>query len=275
MRVHRLRVRQNCIRTTPKRSAERRLFSEHTGTWNEAAELASGYEDGEILRRVLVASRAVQDGKAVHERDSVNFDRIQYSWPVLAALMWSVAISGELRVIDVGGSLGSSLRQNRRFIEGLPKVSWAVVEQAAFVEAGKENFASDVLSFHETIAGAAKTRPTVGLLSSSLQYLGNPTEVLESLTQTSIEKLIIDRTPVHDEGADIIAIQEVPAIIYPATYPAWLFSLPRLLETLGRLGWSIIEQFDTLERPMQTRQGRSFRWTGIICARTECGQYEN
>jgi hypothetical protein len=47
----------------------------------------------------------VKTGEAVYERDSVLFDEIQYSFPVIAALLRvASANKGKLNVLDFGGS---------------------------------------------------------------------------------------------------------------------------------------------------------------------------
>ena len=44
----------------------------------------------------------VKKGEAVYERDSMIFDQIEYSWPVLFGLMWAAAQnSGYLKVLDL------------------------------------------------------------------------------------------------------------------------------------------------------------------------------
>lgn len=254
---------------TSKRRAGPSPFEDFAGTWAEAQAAVEGYAAADIIGRVLQASLAVHEGRAVHERDSVNFDRIHYSWPVLAGLLWSAAENGgSLRVIDLGGSLGTSYRQNRRLLSGMREVSWAVVEQPNFVSAGRKHFEDGVLTFHETMSAASATRPRVGLVSSSLQYLEDPHGALADLTATGISMLIIDRTPVHLGGDDRLTLQHVPPSIYPATYPARLLSQPKLLQTLSDLGWTVVEEFETLERPMVTRAGLPFNWTGMICTRS-------
>ncbi len=107
-------------------------------SWEEAKQRSSGYEDEQILDKVLAATLKVKRGEAVFERDSVLFDEIQYAWSVTAGLMWAAALdSGRLSVLDYGGSLGSSYFQNKKFLEDLQIVRWSVVEQAHFYEAGR------------------------------------------------------------------------------------------------------------------------------------------
>ena len=87
-------------------------------TWAAAAAEAGGYYDPSILDKTAKAASKVKNGTAAFERDSVLFDEIQYSWPVLAGLLWAASSGGnELNVLDFGGSLGTSYFQNRGFLQ--------------------------------------------------------------------------------------------------------------------------------------------------------------
>src|SRR5689334_19054505 len=80
-------------------------WSGHYKNWNEALRDSKGYEADEIIARVSSSVLKVKNGEAVYERDSVLFNKIQYDWPVLAALMWVASQkAGSLNVLDFGGS---------------------------------------------------------------------------------------------------------------------------------------------------------------------------
>ena len=79
-------------------------------TWQAALDNSSGYDSDLILQKVKDATLKVKKGEAVYERDSVLFDEIEYSWPLLSGLMLAAAKrNGELNVLDFGGSLGYNL----------------------------------------------------------------------------------------------------------------------------------------------------------------------
>src|ERR1700750_1379436 len=59
--------------------------------WQEAKGLTQTYDDSLILEKVKLALLKVKNGEAVYERDSVLFNKVQYSWPLLSALMWIYA----------------------------------------------------------------------------------------------------------------------------------------------------------------------------------------
>ena len=218
-------------------------------SWQAAMKDSTGYDSGIILEKTRAALLKVKNGEAVYERDSVLFDEIQYSWPLLVALMWVAARSnGNLNVLDFGGSLGSTYFQNRAFFADLYEVRWNIVEQEQHVEAGKKWFEDDRLKFYASLeACLAATRPKVILLSGVLQYLPDPYGLLDRLSTLPCETLIIDRTPFFDGSTDRLCVQHVPAEIYPATYPSWIFSLEHL-RAYCKEHWDIVAEFDGFDQ---------------------------
>ncbi len=235
-------------------------------TWAAAVAESTGYDEGVILQRVRDSALKVKRGEAVFERDSVLFDEVEYSWPVLAALMWVAARDGgRLDVLDFGGALGSSYFQNRRFVDSLPDKHWSVVEQPHFVAAGQKDFSDDRLSFFDTIeACAAARRPNVVLLSSVLQYLEQPEALLGRLS--GFRFVVIDLTPASTSPRHRLTVQMVPPTIYPARYPCWIFSEHELRRTLER-HFDIVVAFDpALGQDLRVGRDRA-RYRGYILER--------
>jgi putative methyltransferase (TIGR04325 family) len=225
-------------------------------SWSEAQHFSSGYDQHLILEKVLNSTLKVKKGEAAYERDSVVFDDIQYSWSVIAGLMWAAAQSkGNLSVLDFGGSLGSSYFQNKFFLNELSEVRWSIIEQSHFVEVGNKLIEDENLKFYETIEEYLKyERPNVILLSSVLQYLDNPLEVLTKLFEINANLLIIDRTPFSKRTTDEIMIQNVSPDIYPASYPIRIFSELKFLGEMS-LNWQLISDFPSLDGFVNTDRG--------------------
>jgi putative methyltransferase (TIGR04325 family) len=202
--------------------------------WDAARRLSVGYDAPLILERVLAATREVAAGRADHERDAVLFAQPEPRFPLLAGLLHAAAAAqGRLHVIDFGGALGSVYWQYRRDLAGLVDLRWTVVEQAAFVEVGQREFGHGPLQFALTVEEAATTlRAPLVLVSSVLQYLPQPWELIERVAAVGASGLLIDRIPVSDEAQDQACVQHVPPRVYPASYPSWVFSRARLLERL-------------------------------------------
>ena len=83
-------------------------------------------------------------------------------------------------------------------------------------------------------------------MSSVLQYLEKPYDVLEHLKSVKADYLIVDRMPVLKEKAvDRLSVQHVPACIYKASYPVWFLAEENLLTCIGKK-YDMQEKFDSL-----------------------------
>jgi putative methyltransferase (TIGR04325 family) len=244
-------------------------FSGNFSSWQAALAATHGYDDRLIFNRVVDAARDVVRGDAVYERDSVRFDRIVYAWPLLAGLMWIAAQSGgRLDIIDFGGSLGTTYFQNRKFLNTLKAISWCIVEQPHFVEAGKKEFEDGNLKFYPDINTClAENAPRAILFSSVLQYLEDPYRVLEEVRAVGFDYVLVDRTSFVLEGPDRLTVQRVPPTIYRASYPCWFFNRDRFLAFLGK-DYESVAEFDALaglslidHRPAGVDRGFIFRKT--------------
>ncbi len=194
-------------------------------SWDDAGKNAIGYDSDRILNKVKESLLKVQNGEAVYERDSVLFNKIQYSWPMLTGLMWVAAQNkGQLNIVDFGGSLGSSYFQNRFFLESISKVSWNIVEQDNFVRCGSRAFKNNELKFFKSIDDclAYQLCDTI-ILSSVIQYIKEPYKLLREIFGYNFKYIIIDRTAFIDRGYDRLTVQKVPPEIYDASYPSWFF----------------------------------------------------
>ena len=215
-------------------------------SWKEAQAASTGYDTDKILQAVRASLLKVKNGKAVYERDSVIFDEIQYSWPLLSGLLVSAAKNhGRLDVLDFGGSLGSTYFQNKKFLDKLDHVAWNIVEQQHFVNVGRKEFEDDKLKFYYTIDECVKkAQPNVLLLSSVLQYVEKPYELLDEILSYGFEYILIDRTPFSLGNQNKIKLQIVPPSIYEASYPCWIFNESCFINYFILKEYRIIESFD-------------------------------
>jgi len=232
-------------------SAEHVWFSGNYATWEEARQSSTGYDDPSILAKVRAATLKVIAGEAACERDSVTFERPQYSLPLLVCLLYVASRSeNRLHVIDFGGSLGSSYWQNRAFLGHLSDVRWSVVEQPRFVAVGQEEIQNDTLHFHSSIDACfeAPMSPNIVLLSSVLQYLETPHVFVARLLAKRIPFVVLDRTSFFvDDLPDRITVERVPPEVYKGSYPSWFLNLPRFRKVVEEHGYSILEEFDSWE----------------------------
>lgn len=216
-------------------------WSGHYPSWDLAKKKCTGYDSEIIFNKVKNALLKVKNGEAVYERDSIIFNEIHYSFPLLSALaIAALTNKNKLNVLDFGGSLGSSYYQNRNFFSGIEHFNWCVVEQPHFVKEGQKTFADEHLHFYYDIQTCLnENKIDILLLSSVLQYIEEPFTFMEELFTKNFEYIVIDRMPLLLQGDDRITIQKVPKKIYEARYPCWLLNEKKLLD-------SILKYYDLL-----------------------------
>lgn len=227
----------------------RQIYSGNFASWEEAKKTSGGYDSITILTKVRDALLKVKSGEAVYERDSVLFDEAQYSWPLLAGLLWIASLHGNrLNLVDFGGSLGSAYYQNRKFLVHLQELQWSIVEQQNFVECGKQYFETEQLNFYHTLDDCfAERNPDTILLGSVLPYLEKPYDLLREVIERGFKYVIFDRTPILEKGADRLTVQKVPDEIYEASYPAWFFNQEKFLNFFEP-DYELIADFESADR---------------------------
>jgi putative methyltransferase (TIGR04325 family) len=234
-------------------------------TWDEAFALTKGYNENGILEKVKSAALKVKKGEAVYERDSVLFDKVEYSWGLLAILLKAAIENGnQLRLIDFGGSLGSTYFQNRGFLSVLKDVQWHVVEQKHFSETGAELFADEHLHFYDNLEKCTlETKSNIFLASSVIQYLKDPFEMIAKIISFNYDYIIFDRTAFVEGESHIITVQRVPPEVYEATYPAWFFNNDKFIEPFLDKYEHLADFDNGFTAPMDLN-GSKACWKGLI-----------
>ena len=220
-------------------------FTGDYASWDEATRNSTGYDARVILEKTCAALLKVKNGEATYERDSVLFDKIQHPFPALAGLLRTAqAHNGRLCIVDFGGALGSSYFQCRDFLRVVPQIEWLVVEQPAHVACGRKHFESRQLRFYNTIEECMQGhQPNVLLLSSVLQYLPTPYEILQNLLSHRISHVVIDRTAFLKSDRERLTVQSVPDLIFKANIPAWFFSETRFMASIKSADYSLVADF--------------------------------
>jgi putative methyltransferase (TIGR04325 family) len=239
------------LKSLKKRVLRKHLISFYGkfNTWEEAKKHSTGYDSGIILNKVKISLMKVKNGDAVYERDSVIFDKIKYSWQILANLLWIASRNNNrLDIIDFGGSLGSTYFQNLNYLKHLNYLSWNIVEQKSFVDCGKEYFEDKNLHFFYSIKECLKSQnPDAILLSGVLQYLELPYDFIEELINYNFKYIFFDRTFFNHKSRDILTVQIVPPEIYSASYPVWFLNKEKFLGMFtGR--YKALAEFDSFDK---------------------------
>ena len=231
-----------------RRWLRRPIYRGDYASWAQARAASRGYDDPAIFEKALAATRAVRDGRAAWERDTVLFPEPACNEPLLAALRRAAAFHrGKLNLVDYGGALGSTWWQHRTWLADLVEVRWSIIEQPHFVAAGQGEFATGPLRFYASLEECgALEEPRVILFSSVLPYLSQPYEALAEVRRRPFTHVIIDRTGFVAGERDRLTVQRVPASIYDASYPCWFLAYPKLVADFGA-DWSIVQTWSTTD----------------------------
>ncbi len=265
---------KNILKKIVPKSIRRMIVSYRYGffgpypSWEVARKKTSGYDQAEILSKVENAILKVKNGEVAYERDSVTFGKPEYSWFILATLLYIAGTeSGKLRVADFGGSLGSTYFQNRLFLKNLSELSWNVIEQPHFVESGKRLVADTRLHFFNSLGECVQEEnPHTLMFGSSIQYFEEPYELLEKVVKDfSFGYLIFDRTPLTEGVNDIVVVQKVPPQVYEASYPCWFLSKEKLIAFLSST-YELVAEAEALGGEIKQRNIAG-KYTGLLFKR--------
>ncbi|MEO7412909.1 MAG: methyltransferase, TIGR04325 family [Opitutaceae bacterium] len=251
-----------------RRRGNHRWFRGPYQNWAEAERASSSYADPRILEKVLRATLAVREGKAAYEQDSVLFSEPACEFPLLAALLHVAARNeGRLRVLDFGGSLGSTYWRHRAWLPAGPLLRWTVVEQGHFAEAGSRHLESDTLRFQSSFEEAVVAADAdVFVASTSLQYLRSPREFIAGVLRQRFPYLLFHNLPLRDDLTDCIMVQDVPPEIYPASYPVWFFNRLSFLELFAD-GYDLFASYPSTA--VWNVNGREMPSTGLVFKRKQ------
>jgi putative methyltransferase (TIGR04325 family) len=248
------------------------VFDDCVMNWKEATSKSTGYSDSIILEKVAKSfSESITSGNLI-ERDSVvlNLKDSEYSYPLLFALQYSANFNkNNLKVLDYGGSLGSTYRQYKLFLKNFEKIEWSIIEQTHFVKKGVElNYSEDITFFNTLEDCLIERKPSLALFSSSLQYLEDPFKVLNQISESSVKVLVLDRVPIYTNHPHSVSVQYVPDWIYNSrvSYPSHIFNLKEMSTFLNK-NWKSISEFKSLGGDSITRTGKMVSWGGSVYLR--------
>ena len=208
-------------------------------SFEKAQQKCSGYDENHILNKIIETTGKVRDGKAAYERDGIIYDEVQVNHNLLSVLLLVAGRSdNKLTIIDFGGSLGTSYYQNIKYLSHLKELRWCIIEQPTYVAEGKKSFENEHVKFYYSLEEcyAENENPNLILISSALQYIKNPYDLLNHIQSFNAPYFMLDLVGFNDSDKDRITIQNVPPVFYgiEASYPCTFFSKPKLEAQLSK-----------------------------------------
>lgn len=206
-------------------------------SWNEALQECAGYDDSGIIDKVIDSIEKVKRGEAAWERDSYLFYEEKYAYKLCAAFLrcaiQNLKSRGKgLRILDIGGSLGSTWFQNGKYLRDIEQLEYVIAEQDHFVRYGHENLEEGILKFiKSTDAWEEQRRFDIIMMSASLQYIPAYKEIVARIKKARPRYIILDRILVGERKR--ICVENVPEEIYKSSYPVFIFDEKEILDWFG------------------------------------------
>jgi putative methyltransferase (TIGR04325 family) len=201
-------------------------------SWEDAVADSKGYEDMQIINKAAQSFEKILAGKHKCERDTFLYDEFQYSLPLLLGLNFMQKKVGEIKLLDFGGSFASSYFRNLDIVQEFD-LSWTVIEQTSVVQkACRMTTGFDNLLFleeRELESLVTNQDYNIILFGSCLQFLENPKKLVSKLFHDALKTVVIEQTPVIQNGNTRLTVQQVGKPLYESSYPAWHFVEKELL----------------------------------------------
>lgn len=213
-------------------------------TFEEASNHCTGYDSEAIFTRVQQSILAVKNGEACYERDGCLFYEREINYHLLMYLYKAAAENqGESKLLDWGGSLGSTYFQHRALLQNTKfNCSWTVIEQKHFVEFGHKELEDNILHFYHIPKDSSMIPEcNIVLLSGVLQYIPDYYAVLHMLCEKQIPYIIIERTPMGNR--ERIWIETVKEPIYNASYPCRMIEENQLMMFMKDREYSLVDSW--------------------------------
>jgi len=218
--------------------------------WAKAeAACKDGYQDTELFNKILYANLAVKNKEYPYERDSVLFDKIEYSYQLNAHIMSIYLAKGKkISILDFGGSFGTVYRQYASMAGFSTINNWFVIEQAKFCEFGKGYFEDDVLEFYSSDdISFSDLSYDVAVFSAVLEFVERPYEYIDQVANNaSCDYMIFDRSLFSDVDRDKLCQLVSSPKTTIARYPCWIFSESKFKDFMAK-DWRLVDEWDTLD----------------------------
>ena len=122
-------------------------------------------------------------------------------------------------------------------------IQWTVIEQKTIIELVsnlKNKALYEPVEFIELHEINPKYKPDLLILSSVLQYLEKPYEIIEELIQTKPRFILIERMPFTHKFYEYLKIQKNPKTFKKSSYPIWFLRKEKIISKLNGYNYDLI-----------------------------------
>ncbi len=221
-----------------------RLYRRVTSRRRNSNRYSGVFETFEQARAAVPAGRHI--GYDTEELASWYRDRLDRVFVEdYPALFWLQRLLPDVKhVFDFGGHVGVHYFGWQKLMQWPKELKWTVSEVPAVVDAGRK-LAEErkATQLHFTSRPEDADGADLFLASGSLQYLepGFLPSLLGGLKKRP-RQVLLNKLPVHPER-DYVTLQDAHLTFHPYT----VVSRPRLIESLGALGYRLVDEWQSHE----------------------------
>ena len=200
-------------------------------SWNEALELAAGYENQKLIQYYVENMRASEPWNKWKLSEKTETQLSEREIVFLTFLMTALADlkKDKVFILDIGGGNGYFAHVARKMLPHI-QLDWLILESEGCANAYKQfESVSNIRWTHEL---GNETTPDITIFSCSLQYLEKPFEVLDHAIAIS-RWLLLMRLPLTDEQINQVTVQKVHYEPHHFSWPCWFFSKEQFLSRIN------------------------------------------
>jgi putative methyltransferase (TIGR04325 family) len=205
-------------------------------SWEKAKIDSSGYEAKSVIEGIeskfkeWLATREAEAGKKkTLFLDHADKTLLSAIIPVMMHIR-----KNEIRVLDIGGSLGGHYIVVRDLTPKWINIQWDIIETTSLAHLANTSYPRKEVKWYDNLNDVREREYDIVFSSGTLQCLPNPEETLEFINKISHQYLILNRLPLIDSHRDRLTIQIVPKSYYSGSYPSWFFSSSKWLDIFSK-----------------------------------------
>jgi putative methyltransferase (TIGR04325 family) len=214
-------------------------------SWNEALELAKGYQDQKLIEYYVDNMRSSEPWNKWKLSGKTEAQLSERETVFLLFLMIALADlkKDKIFILDIGGGNGYFAHVARKMLPHI-ELNWLILESEGCANAYKQfESVSNIRWTHEL---GNETTPDITIFSCSLQYLEKPFEVLDHAIAIS-RWLLLMRLPLTDEQINQVTVQKVYYEPHDFSWPCWFFSKELFLRRVSmkstrKLGYRCLDE---------------------------------
>ena len=244
-------------------------FLEGFLSWSEAQnKIDKDYADERIIKNCKNAAIKVLNGEACYERDGVVFQENSFNDLFLASLV-SMKMNISIRILDIGGSLGSLYLQHKSILDKFEELEWIILEQKEFVREGNQIFTDKRLKFIESLSDLdGNNKFDIIILSSSIQYFEDIETIINDVKSIKSKIILFLRTPFHEGKNHEIMIQQSKIGIKSA-YPLRILSRKKFIKSFKEGYEIIVENASNIEMPFYSNKNTKIIFKNFLLERKD------